>query len=274
MPNPDNITRPVTLVGHGRSGTSVIFNAFRRHPDFDAAGETAPLLFGTWLAMERCKGIVRPDSTLPEAADFEERCAGAVRAAFLSAFPSDRPRWMHKPIGAPFVWQLLQRQGMEPPAFFAWYWRAMRRSFPGGRVVTVLRHPYDVMLSAERYWGAAHEASWRQLAFMARLLTAPDSAVEAAVSFDDLVADGPAELGRLFDRLGLAMAPGALTALDVGWVTEMGVHRRSRAEAADRFAAGFSRRAEWGRIDRAGLAQPGRAAIAALWRRFGRDLEL
>ncbi len=98
MPNIRNIESPITLIAHSRSGTSVLLRAFGLHPDVEAVGETANLVFTTWRALEQISGLTRYGN-----ADCSADAAVLVRNAFLHAFPSPKRHWMHKPIGVPRI---------------------------------------------------------------------------------------------------------------------------------------------------------------------------
>ena len=169
MPNPDNITRPITLVSYGRSGTSLVHRVLGSHPQVDACGETQPLIFGTWEATSRVRNVIRPDTHLPKGVDFDERCAKAVRAVFLAHFDAPgKPRWAHKPINLPYTFDRRQKENPRRMArAIESYWPIMNACFPEATAITVLRHPYDVALSAQAYWGHPIERIWRHMVRMA-----------------------------------------------------------------------------------------------------------
>lgn len=274
MPDRQNIDAPITLVAHGRSGTSAIMQILGAHPDVEVCGETQALLSGVWHSAERLKGIVRPDQTLGEDADHAERCALAVRAAFLSMFPpTGSPRWMHKPIGIPWVFDAPGMRERPFPQRSAWYWDALARTFPRGTVLTVLRHPYDVVLSAEAYWGTPHAQTWRGLVRMARLLTHRDAPVGFAVSFRRLAADPAAEIARLLDHLALSPDAACFAAAGTVFVPDPGSRAAAKADLPGRVADGFGRRADWHRIDRSGFTDADRDALVRLFAAWDEPLD-
>ncbi|MBL4806608.1 MAG: sulfotransferase [Rhodobacteraceae bacterium] len=181
MPNRFNIHTPITLIANGRSGTSLVQGIFSHHPHFDTCGETASLLFGVWYATEQLKGLVRPDLELGSEGDFDQRCGKAVRASFIATFRAPKKTfWMHKPISIPWVWQVLKNHGLTDAECVTWYWNALNTAFPEAVNITILRHPYDVVLSAMAFWGISAKAAWTSIVKMARILAHPDASVKYA----------------------------------------------------------------------------------------------
>ncbi|WP_112320403.1 sulfotransferase [Oceanibium sediminis] len=274
MPNPSNITRPISLVSHGRSGTSLVMNILGAHPDVMTVGETAPMLFGIWHAVERVKGIIRPD---PELAgeDHDARCAKAVRAAFLATFPDPDPapaHWMQKPINMPWVTNHLPGiRDMQGKA--AWYWHAFHSSFPESRTITVLRHPYDVVASAMEWWNASPQGAWDNLVRMAKVIDHPDSGVAMALSHQRLAEDPAPEVARLLTHLGLRDDPACLAAVDRVYVARRGTGPLAKGDVPERVASAFSRQDRWSTIDMSGYTTADRDALAAMWARFGEHLQ-
>ena len=99
----ENIKSPITLISHGRSGTSLLQNIFDAHPDISVAGETADLIFSTWYSLWRAKGIVPGLIENGNVVPWEQRAARGVRAVFDEIFNIETQYWMQKPIGQPFV---------------------------------------------------------------------------------------------------------------------------------------------------------------------------
>lgn len=275
MPNTDNITRPITLVSFGRSGTSLAFNIMGAHPEVDACGETAPLLFGTWRAAERENNVIRPDPELGQGGDHDLRCGKAVRGAFLGMFGGDeRPRWLHKPINVPYPISVRERR--DPGRFEAacvWYWRALKTSFPDGRNITILRHPYDVVLSAAEFWGNPVERIWRNLVCMAKIIDHADSDIRFAISHRRFVEDPEPEVRRLLNEVGLSEHPDCFAAVDRVYVARRGEHRQPKQKMAEHVGRGFSRRDAWAKLDMSSFTDADREALAAMWARFGETLE-
>lgn len=263
------------MISHGRSGTSLIMNILGQHPDVLACGETAPMLFGTWHAMEKVRGIIRPDPELGGGGDHDARCAKAVQAVFLATFPDGRDsavEWMHKPINIPWVMNHLP--GVKDfDLRAAWYWRVLHRSFPESRNITILRHPYDVILSAAEYWGAPHQKTWEALIRMARVLTHADSNVGLALSHARLVEEPDSEVARLLDHLSLVRDPACFRATGKVYVPRRQETRVAKSAEPDLVARGFSRREQWDSIDRSDFTDTDRDILAAMWSGFGETLE-
>ena len=273
MPSPQNITSPITLIANGRSGTSLLMNVLRAHPDVTPTGETAQIVFGVWNAVERARGVIRPDPELggPEAHD--ARCAKAVRAAMLATFPeADTPRWMQKPIGLPWVLNHLPG-APDAAARGAWYWNAFSTSFPDAQVITILRHPYDVVLSAAEFWGSDHRHAWARIVDIARVLDHPDNRVGFAVSHARMVSEPEAEVARLLDHLGLSHAPACFGATGKVYMPKRRVQRAAPDDAPEVVERGFARRAEWENLDRSGFTDAEHEVLVRLWARFGERLD-
>ena len=275
MPNPRNIDAPVTLIANGRSGTSLIQSIFSHHPAFDCCGETAAMVFGVWHSTERLKGIVRPDRNLGATPDFELRCGKAVRAVMLDTFRAGNKRfWMHKPIGVPWVWQTLGKQGMSEAERVKWYWQVMAVSFPESQNITVLRHPYDVVISAVNYWNITPQQAWSSVVRMARILGHRDANITYAVNYSQLVKEPLAETERMFEAIGRPFNPLCLKAFESIWVPDMETRKAAYSAANPRVDDRFSRQKEWSQLAGEDFSEAERNTICSMWRRYGVELVL
>jgi len=273
MPTRGNIRRPITLLGQGRSGTSLTQRILGAHPDVDIHGETASLLWGVWYAT--APGGEEPLRAVPRQRQ-RQKSGRVVRAAFLAAHPprSDPPaaEWMHKPIGYPWAAALIARN-RSPEIAAAWYWTVLAKSFPQSRNITILRHPYDVMLSQREFNGTPLATTWNAVVRLAALFQHGDADLPFAVSYRRLVETPEAEIRRLLAHLGLGYDPACLAATGQLYVPDAST-RTAPLGASDRPARGFSRQESWGEIDRAATTREDRETVAALWARFGEPLEL
>jgi sulfotransferase family protein len=233
MPNIRNIETPITLIGHGRSGTSVLLRAFNEHPDVEAVGESANLIFTTWRALDQIAGLTRYGRGDP-AAD----ASVLVRNAFLQVFPSPKRHWMHKPIGIPRVWRDFPAD--DPDAFIAWYWRVFNTSFPGARTFSVLRHPKDVFVSSKRYHGFTDEQIWRNQALIYRILGHAKENLRIVIRHQDLIAEPEETLRKLCDAVELPFDTAMLKAFEVLQVPMRGTMFGSRDELLARRESAFS----------------------------------
>lgn len=265
MPNPDNITAPIGLVGAGRSGTSLLSQVFQRHPDFQFCGETVNLIFGTWHAVELSGPSIPP--LLEEGAwvEDDERAARAVRDVFVRCLRSDEPRWFQKPIGNPIAFRMKFGEDYDRDAAGSWYWRVLRTCFPDARWFSVVRHPCDVVLSARSFWGQDEATSWFNLGVTASLLTHPDSLVEHVLQFEDLASDGARHLRELFDRFSIRWVDDVRAALDRVVVASPGREEKAAEDP--------SRRLEWEQLDPRALDDRDRAAIESLGEKIGRPVD-
>ncbi|MHA3976299.1 sulfotransferase [Halovulum sp. GXIMD14794] len=273
MPSEENITRPISLISRGRSGTSLVMNILKGHPDMIAVGETAQMVFGVWHSLEKSKGIIRPDPILGGVDNHDARCGKAVRAAMLATFPdTGHKEWMQKPINMPWVMRHFPK-AMGIPARCAWYWNAFHESFPDSRNITILRHPYDVVLSSMDYWKVPQRRAWVGIVEMAQVIDHPDSNIDFAISHARLAADPDPEIARLLDHLGLERHPACFSAADKVYVPQRKQNNIPKEELPDHVARGFSRKAEWDRLDMSLFKDREREIVAKMWARFGETLE-
>ncbi|MEP9381165.1 sulfotransferase [Nocardioides cheoyonin] len=181
MPNPDNVDAPVTLVGPGRSGTTLVTQIFRRHSCFFAVGESASLVYTTYKQLNsylRNTGRIPGDRTVPDAA------RDAVYAMLCSAYPSEEERWFQKPIFLPTV----NRAFETPEEFGSWYWEASCHLFPRGRWLTVVREPVSTAASIMVRWGNTEEHAFRRIENSFRLMLHPASRLGMVMPFEFLQA--------------------------------------------------------------------------------------
>lgn len=263
MPNITNIKAPISLIAHGRSGTSLLFKAFAARNDMDCIGEAGNLVFTTWRALEHVSGLTRYGKV--EDPDVYGRDAGAlVRKAFLTIYPSEREKWMMKPIGTPrIMWDF---PGNDWDALADWYWTVFNTSFPQARKFSIVRHPNDVFLSSKKYWGGKDMALWRAQYIMYKILCHPRAGLRHIVLYDQLVADPEPQMRRMMDRIGVPFEASMMNAFDQLHVPTAGVHVQS--DAADilqqKAAKGFSREEEWAEIEDAEFREEAMAEYARL----------
>jgi len=270
MPNPDNVTSPVTLVSFGRSGTSLIANAFERHPDFSNAGETVNLIIGAWRAVELANPVLNASIEEGRYVTGDMRAARLVRQALVTTVPSDRPSWFQKPIGVPVgITEIFSNDEWDAAA--TWYWKVFTSSFPDARYFTILRNPFDIILSARAYWGYDEATLWWSLGLMSHLLAHPNSPVKYAVRFEDLVRDPRTAVSALFEHLEVPFHEDVMAAF-----ANVHVPARGREQLAPH---AVERRSEWGSLDPA-AAQSGRypsrflGPVLGLFEKFNVEVEI
>ena len=264
MPNQNNIRSPITLVSFGRSGTSLVSDIFKRHPDCFAAGETLDLIFDPWRAVEMSGGRIQPLKG-NDGVSSEELAGRVVRNVFLTCFSSDRPRWFHKPIGIPTNSAGADEAQWSERA--TWYWKVMRGAFPEAQYFTILRHPCDVVLSAQSYWGYGQRSMWQGLGFMAYLLTHPASPIEYAIHFEELVHNSEAVVRDLCAFLDL---PFNAVVLEAFSSVHAASARRDRLPSLNL----ATRRNEWNQLDPTEASPLYVKHIVNLFDRFEYSLQL
>ena len=263
MPNTSNISSPFTIVGNGRSGTSLLSKAFNAHPDCFFAGETVNLIHSVWTALA---------SSLPEKKKAE--IPDVIRHQFLRLYPSNQKYWMHKPIGVPIVVRFYN----DEEEFFDWFWDVIDQVFPQAKYFTVLRHPLDVLSSSRQWWGRSYESIIESNRRIARIVTHPKSKVHFGVNYHDLVAQPREQLTALFNYLDFPFHENCLKAFDVGHVVSKGpggVAPPETPEAIEQFKnrkeRGFSHKEAWSDLNPSLLTDDYRQAVEASWSKFGHD---
>jgi len=271
LPNLANVGAPITLVGYGRSGTSLLQSVFDNHPLFEAAGETTELIFGSYMAAEAARDTIRwqLDGQGKEVAH-DLRCGEAVRGALVGALPSNKPRWMQKPIGLPglrpYPKEYDPAAGERQPCPADWYWRVLNNTFPQGRFFTILRQPCDVVLSSADFWGWKQPDVWTMLAEHAAIMMHPTARLEYAISFDDLLRDTEGELRKLFTRFDVPWHDDVMKAKAVMHVPAPGRTTLSPQQV--------SRRDQWHRLDPTAAQPWATEIVVAYWKRFGLMFDL
>lgn len=266
---------PVTLISHGRSGTSLLQNVFANHPEFSVAGETADIIFGTWYSLSMAEKLVPGLFENGKLVPWNERIARSVRAVFQEMFQFQKPRWMHKPISQPAIMgYILKARDLTIEGWLEAYWRILGEAFPTGSFITIIRHPYDVVLSAGQYWGRDQARVWSDMATMARCVTHPSSKINFAVLYDELVATPEAVLMRLFHHLQIPYDPAVLKAFESVYVPNHEGWKQDLSKFTQKAEKRFSRRAEWAKVDPTIPTVSELEVIGRLWDKFGYPLEL
>ncbi len=261
MPNSNNITAPITVISMPRSGSTLVSAIFDQHPQVHSVGETANLIFDSWNAVEFSRGVLRPsfnqDGKLLETS---EKAAGVIQQTFISLFKSPIDAWFHKPIGIPkILWQKFDDTEWAEAA--EWYWEVMLNAFPESKYFTLLRHPCDVVLSTEKHLGFEQASTWRQLAFMAYILTYPTAPVDYAIHYEQLVNNKEETTKDLFDYLELPFNAKVLEAFK-----EVHIGSKGRRDAG---SISSTRKDEWQEIDSTAVTRSQLTLIENLFNKFG-----
>ena len=269
----EKIKSPITLISHGRSGTSLLQNIFDAHPDISVAGETADLIFSTWYSIWRAKGIVPGLIENGKVVPWKKRAARGVRAVFNEIFNLETEYWMQKPIGQPFVNNYIRKQGTTLDEWFELYWSILDDVFPTGKYITILRHPCDVVLSAQGYWGREESQIWRGIANMARCILHESSKITYAVNFDELVEQPEQSLKNLFSHLDIPYRSEMLEALDYIYVPNQDGWKQDKSLFKGKVNSNFSRRDEWDKLDFSIPNSDDLEVIEKLWSRVDYSLK-
>lgn len=276
MPNKDNILEPISLISAGRSGTSLTTNILRAHPDVDAAGETIDLLYWTYTTIAELEIKVRAKRYADGTHSRTGRAAAATRSVFLSMMPApNKSAWMQKPIGVPKYLQYTMALEDTPLSdHLDEYWDVMHDVFPKARNITILRHPYDVMLSAMAYFDRDQKEAWVRIIEMAEIVMHPKSNIDFAISYAGLVEQPEVEVPRMLRALNLREDPACMDALQKVYVPKPKRLLTDGYTGEDRREAGFTYRDRWNEIDTSFMNRAQTTLLCDMWARFGQTLTL
>jgi hypothetical protein len=240
MPNINNITSPVTLISYGRSGSSLLSKVFELHPDFAFSGETGNFICDLWRSYEFSAGVIPPLYEKGKLISHNDRQIRLVRESFLTCFPDHKKQWFHKPIGVPTaISSRFTEEEWDKAA--TWYWNAINSTFPNARLFTILRHPFDVVLSAKSYWGYDEATIWWNYAFMSYLLSHPLSPIKHAISYEEMVLSPEVTIKALFEFLDVPFHAKVMKAFNT-------VHAPSKSRE-ELSSNKMNRKNEWSQLD-------------------------
>jgi hypothetical protein len=257
MPNAANADAPITLLGIGRSGTSLLEACFRAHPTVQTIDETSGLIFST---ASGCHTTQIPSAhTFPNRYEFDGH---AIRMLLTALEPSERERWFHKPIGVPKLisWWHLPGEKSTNGFPIEWYWKVLGAAFPRGKFLACLRNPWDVVLSWQRFAGWKQKDLWRDVLISYRVVAHGFDKFNIILAFDDLIARPAPTLERAFAAMDLPMVEGALAAYD-----------RPRSMKGNKIME--THRESWSTCEKPNLSEQEAAEIVAIWRKLGYSFE-
>ena len=214
MPNGENVTSPITLVGMGRSGTSLIQAAFDARSDFQVCGETGALIFSIWRASADTYMPLSPEHW-SLADDPDGLATHYVQQIFARTFPSDAKYWFHKPVGIPHAVNLGDIGGFRSPLTnfpVEWYWKVLLKSFPNTRIITTVRNPFDVIVSRREHTLWAPQAAIRDVLSFYEIYDFGWDLMAHKALFGKIVQDFEGYLQSLCAALGLNFDRAMVTA--------------------------------------------------------------
>lgn len=215
----NEIAAPIFVVGHPRSGTTLLASMLGRHPDFVSTPETQYLSQARYLlAPARRQGphaLARAAMESPlkylisDPDEFEDMLAHAAggraldeRIVFSVALEHFRRAHGARRVVEKTPWHL---RGMD--RLVAW--------FPDCRIIWIIRDGRACVRSLQKVKWASNDTrvlarQWvRNMAF-GRVLSGPAGDRLATVRYEDLIASPERELTRLCAHLGVALDPAML----------------------------------------------------------------
>ena len=166
-----DLLSPITLVGIGRSGTTLLENVFKSCEDVYATGETGGLIFGTYIGSEASFF----HSPILDYSNREVYKSSVVRALFDKLFPindNNYKHWFHKPAGIPkFIpWKQYREESDNSEFPVTWYWHVMNEVFPNSKYICVLRNPWEIVISRVVFSGWKEEGGWEDIKILYDIL--------------------------------------------------------------------------------------------------------
>jgi hypothetical protein len=266
MPNQRNIKSPIILISPGRSGTTLISDVFEKRPECSSCGETVDLIFDLWNAAQRSLSHISSEKSLDPAHSNDSVNAEFVRQGFLALLSDDKSLWFQKPIGIPvaFSASLFDVSSWEEKA--RTYWHVMNNVFPDAKYFTILRHPCDVVMSFKRRFSVDEKTCWAILGFLAYIISHPDSRVQHAISYDELVNDSESTLKSLLSYLDVDFCNEMIDSFQLvhSWHNDTKSSNQSE----------FSWKRQWGELDPASADPRFVEAIKNQFAKFGFKLQL
>lgn len=266
MPNDSNVASPVTLLGLGRSGTSLIAASFGLREDFVNCGETGGLIFGVWEGA-KLSFVPYPReywTTFEENDD--EKSAYFVRETIKGLFPSNQPYWFQKPAGLPITfldWSLLPGERSPVTNFpVEWYWKVLTTSFPKSSFVTVLRDPFDMVLSRVEHSGWAARDTLIAATQVYEVIQYGWDNFKSIILFDDLISDFDGSMRKMCDDIQIPFDSSMSGAINENHAPV--VKRGPKSNHRDR----------WAELAGIELSAAEIGVLQNTWNRMGRELTI
>jgi hypothetical protein len=238
VPNPANVAYPINIHGLGRSGTTLLQNLLGCYPFIQVCNETLHL----WSHAYR-GGELMTASHDKEAVGIpgDGRLGPtAVRTLFCALMPSAKPAWCQKLGGIPnsVVWTMMSTADRDhaatPYAFpYAWYWSALRSSFPHSIDLLILRDWRNTIVSRAKYSDFDPLCVAADLAVYLHLMAHPGSRIDHVVRLEELIAGPATVMKSICDTIGITYDESCLQALN--WYAAAG-----RQDIAEARGANFS----------------------------------
>ena len=203
------LDRPIFVVGHPRSGTTLLASMLGRHPEIASTPETLYLLQGrfqvaTALAAGPEAVADRLHRTpLRRLARDRDALVAALRAAPLTEAA------VFRVLLASFAGASAARRIVEKTPMHIRHIETILDWFPDARIVWIVRDGRACVASLQRVPWATHDPEvlgWQWVRNMAFALAAEGRAGAAMtrVRYEDLIADPVAEMDRIQDFVGVA----------------------------------------------------------------------
>lgn len=265
MPNFDNVIQPVSLVGLGRSGTTLLQAAFAQLPQFQVCGETLGMIAALWSGATT--SYLNNDFLSQQRIQLhhEEKPPHYIRACLCTICPSRKREWFHRPIGLPkfLNWESLPGWKSKVTRFpVQWYWDVLTQAFPLARYFTIVRSPWDVALSRREHSGWDLQSMLHDIAVTYELYEASGDRIRHVAFFDELVQHPAPTLKQVCDAVEVEFSPKMLTAFE-----------RFHAPVPGR-SPKREHRESWNDFNGLQLESTMLEKILMFWRQYGRELEV
>jgi len=193
--NSSDICAPITLLGAGRCGTSVIQALALQSRALRVVGETAPLIFDTFENI----AIAANNTDIERGGDTSINLfiAKHIRQLFNRMYNLEGLRWFQKPIGLPKYYEFMLTAGAPINIISDRYWAILRTIFPHAKIAISLRDPIDNILSISRYMNISVTKATVYLCYMLAILSKADINSVKIVDFRRLSTDTHATISEL-----------------------------------------------------------------------------
>jgi len=199
-----DIEAPITLVGIGRSGTTLLEKAFQASEQTNSIGETLGVISGTYSgALDSF--FYSKKCTYTNQTSFARSVVHNLFDSLFDVSNGKYEHWFHKPAGLPKMisWERY-RVASDSTAFpTRWYWDMFENIFPRAKYLVVLRNPWEIVQSRIVFSGWGEAGGWEDINILYDILESKLDCIEV-VFFTDLTNDPEEVISNLFFKFGIS----------------------------------------------------------------------
>jgi hypothetical protein len=206
IPSLANINRPISVLGIGRSGTTLLCAALADSMGFQNCGETGDAVFTTALGFQWGLSDDNERSDQSRA----NLISQAVGGALCSALPSGKPGWVQKLAGLPKLTALGWGNVMTLADIdhggahqfpYEWYWSIANNCFPDSVNILCLRDPLEVISSRHSMMGWDYLDVWHDVCLSAKVNTHLEARIHSVFDLSLFQRNRSGAVGKLLEGL-------------------------------------------------------------------------